>query len=367
MSQKKLTTKERDTFIYKKLVELLKKKTKPTFSRPFSSKEIESLFTTSIWGHREIVLTIVMARFLNPKLKASQDFYSCNPRSIFEHPIRKALREFDIPHRKSGPLNVAKNSKKINKDWATDKHGGGIAMDVVSIVKKIERISKKQFEKFAAAYISRYNQEAKRIKEMKVKIRIQENPIFITKLCNNLIDSVPDGGATPQVIVGLLMETIAHDRNSQVKITGHRDSVSTTNTTSKKPGDIIEKIQNGSQMIYEVTTKRFSDDRLIESYESVMAYDKSITGVIVICRPQDVPEPLTGSKTSYVMTETQFKELAYYFINIYDYIESTLIFLTAKGRRCFYKELMEYVNKINTSEKVKKYFKQWHSENKASL
>ena len=365
MPRKKPTTKKRDTFIYKKLVDLLrKKKIKPTFSKPFNSKEIESLFTTSIWGHREIILTIVMARLLNPKFKASEDFYACNPRSIFEHPIRKVLREFDIPHRKSGPLNVAKNSKKINKDWATDKHGGDIAMNVVSIVKKIEAASRKQFEKFATSYVARYKQEAKRIKEMKVKLPTKENPTYITKLCTDLINSVPDGGATPQIIVGLLMETITQDRKSQVEISGHRDSVSTTNTTSKKPGDIIENIENESQLIYEITTKTFSDDRLIESYESVMAYDRSITGIIVICRPQDVPESLTENRTSYVMAETQFKELAYYFINIYDYIESALVFLTTKSRRHFYKELIEYVNKTNTSEKVKKFFKKWHSENK---
>lgn len=364
MSRKKLTTKERDDFIYGQLVSLLKKKSEPTFSKPFNSKEVESLFATSIWGHREIVLTIVMARLLNPNFKASEDFYSCNPRSIFEHPIRKALREFGIPHRKSGPLNVAKNSKKINRDWATDKHGGDIAMNVVDIVKKIERVPRKQFEKFATSYVARYRQEAKRIKEMEVKLPTQENPAYITKLCTDLINSVPDGGATPQTIVGLLMERIAQDRKSQVEISGHRDSVSTTNTTSKKPGDIIEKIGTESQLIYEITTKTFSDDRLIESYESVMAYDKSINGVIVICRPQDVPEALTESRTSYVMAETQFKELTYYFINIYDYIESTLVFLTAKSRKHFYDELVEYVNRTNTSERVKRYFKKWHSENK---
>jgi len=365
MVKKKLTAKDRDAEIYKTLVDILQiKAIKPIFSSPFDSAEVESLFSTSIWGHREIILTIIMARLMNPKFKASENFYACNPRSIFEHPIRKALREFGIPHRKSGPLNVAKNSKKINKDWATDKHGGEIAMNVVKIVKKIETVSRKQFEKFATSYIARYKQEAKRIKEMEVELPAQENPVYITKLCVELIDSVPDGGATPQIIVGLLMEAMTNDRRAHVEITGHRDSVSTTNTTSKKPGDIIEKINGDSQLIYEVTTKMFSDDRLIESHESVMDYDKTIKDVVVICRPQDVLESLTEKRTSYVMATTQFKELAYYFVNIYDYVESTLMFLTPTGRSSFYNELIKYINETNTSEKVKKYFKQWHSENK---
>src|SRR3989344_2991465 len=330
MAKKKLTAKQRDAKIYRTLVDFLKdKSTKVSFSKPFDSKEVESLFQTSIWGHREIILTILMARLLNPKFKASENFYACNPRSLFEHPIREALREYAIPHRKSGPLNVAKNSKKINKDWATDKHGGDIAMNVVKIVKKIESVSEKDLHEFAAAY------------------------------------AVPDGGASPQIVIGLLMEAAVKDRKASVLISGHRDSVSTTNTTSKKPGDIVEKINGDSQIIYEITTKIFSDDRMIESYESVMDYDKSLKDVVVICRPQDVPESLSEKKTSYVMATTQFRELAYYFINIYDYIQSSIILLTPAGRKTFYEELIRYVNDTNTSEKVKRYFKQWHADNKS--
>lgn len=366
MTRKKLTTKERDSRIYHTLVGFLKDKSvKVSFSRPFDLEEVESLFQTSIWGHREIVLTILMARLLNPKFKASENFYACNPRSVFEHPIRKALREYGIPHRKSGPLNVAKNSKKINKDWATDKHGGDIAMNVVKIVKKIESVSGKDLRKFSSAYVARYRHEAKRVKEMRVKLPAQENPVYLSKLCVDLINTVPDGGATPQIVIGLLMEAMVKDRKASVYISGHRDSVSTTNTTSKKPGDIIEKINGDAQIIYEVTTKVFSDDRMIESHESVMDYDKSLKDVVVICRPQDVPESLTEKTSSYVMAITQFRELAYYFINIYDYVQSSILLLTPAGRKSFYEELIKYVNSTNTSEKVKRYFKQWHVDNKS--
>jgi len=368
MPKKKLSATKRNAEIYRILSVFLKdKKSVAEFSAPFDLDEIESLFQTSIWGHREIILTIVMARLLDPKFKASENFYACNPRSIFEQPIRKALREYGIPHRKSGPLNVAKNSKKINRDWATDKHGGAIAMNVVKIVKKIESVPKNALERFASAYIARYKQEAKRIKEMEVNLPPQENPIHISKLCVDLINSVPDGGATPQIIVGLLMEAMNKDRKNPVSVSGHRDSVSTTNTTSKKPGDIIEKINDTAELIYEVTTKKFSDDRLIESHEAVMDYDSDLKDVFVICRPQDVPETLSNRGTSYIMATTQYRELAYYFINIYDYIQSAILFLTPEGRKFFYKELVAYINNTNTAEKVKRYFKQWHSDNNASL
>jgi hypothetical protein len=150
-----------------------------------------------------------------------------------------------------------------------------------------------------------------------------------------------------------------------VVVSGHRDSVSTTNTTSKKPGDIIEKINSTSELIYEVTTKNFSDDRLIESHEAVIDYDPTLKEVFVICRPQDVPSTLDDKGGSYIMTTTQYQELAYYFVNIYDYIQSAILFLTPEGRKFFYQELTAYVNSTNTAEKVKKYFKQWHSDNNA--
>ena len=368
MPKNKLSAIKRNAEIYRILSGFLRSRGSAVkFPIPFNVKEVESLFQTSIWGHREIVLTILMARLLNSKFEASENFYACNPRSIFEKPIRKALREHGIPHRKSGPLNIAKNSNKINRDWATDKRGGEIAMNVVKIVKKIESVSQSELKKFALAYIARYKQEAERIKKMVVNLPPQENPIYISKLCSDLINFVPDGGATPQIVVGLLMETINKDRKSNVIVSGHRDSVSTTNTTSKKPGDIIEKINDNIELIYEVTTKKFSDDRLIESYEAVMAYDKILRNVFVICRPQDVPEALSNRGSSYIMATTQCRELVYYFINIYEYIQSAIIFLTPEGRKFFYEELVAYVNNTYTSEKVKRYFKQWHSNNNALL
>ncbi len=365
-ANKKLTAGQRNAEVYRILINLLKNvKSTGNYPEHFDKKEIESLFLTSIWGHREIVLTIIMARLMDSKFKASENFYDCNPRSLFEQPIRKALREYAIPHRKSGPLNVAKNSKKINRDWATDKHGGEIAMNVVKIVKKIESVSETELRKFAAAYVARYKQEAKRIKKMEVNLPPQENPVNIAKLCVNLINDVPDGGATPQIIIGLLMEAANKDRKNNVVVSGHRDSVSTTNTTGKKPGDILERINETSQLIYEITTKKFTRDRLIESHDAVMEFHLNIKDVFVICRPQDVPENLGNTPTSYIMAKTQYRELTYYFINIYDYIQSAILFLTPEGRKFFYAELMAYVNHTNTSEKVKKYFQKWHSDNNA--
>src|SRR3989344_66273 len=281
---------ERNAQIHKLLNKLLKQHDlrKSSYAAKLS-KEIESLFSTHIWGHREIVLTILMARLLNPKYKASEDFYACNPRSIFEKPIRKFLREHGIPHKKSGPLNVAKNILKINEDWAANKRGDEVAMNVVRIVKVIEKLKLSELFTFTSIYTKRYAKEATRVKKMNHKPAPSEDPIHLASLCQALIDDVPDGGATPQAIVGLLIEASNEDRGGTATVSGHLDSVSTTNTTSKKAGDIIENLIKG-HFVYEVTVKRFDLDRLRESYEALKA-DKEMTNVkevFVVCRSMDM-------------------------------------------------------------------------------
>lgn len=335
----------------------------PIFKPPFDASEVEVLFTTPIWGHRELVMTILLTRMLYPDYKATVDLYEHHPRSVYEKPIRTAFRKYGIPHKKSGPLNVAKNIKRLNMDWATDKNDEKVAISAVKIVEKIEKVSASELGEFAAAYVTRYKQEASRVKDLEVKLSPQENPIYIAELSTDLINKVPDGGATAQYIVGLLMQVNNSARNSGVEVAGYLDSVSATNTTSKKPGDVIELIsQSGKELVYEITTKAFNDDRLIESHESVMAYKRDITDVFVICRPADVPDAIETSPTSYLMASTQYKELSYYFVNIFQYIQSALLFTTTDSRREFYEKLTDYVNDINRAEKVKIYFKEWHEQ-----
>jgi hypothetical protein len=352
---------QRNNKIYELLSSYLKdSQPKVIFNEPFQEDEVEALFTTPIWGHRELVLTVLLTRLVYPDYKATDDLYKHHPRSVYEKPVRLAFREHGIPHKKSGPLNVAKNIRKLNMDWATDKNDERVAVSAVKIVEKIEQVSKSELESFAAAYISRYKQEATRIKDMEVKLAPQENPIFIAELCNDLINNVPDGGATAQFIVGSLMEMSNAARQSEVAVNGHLDSVSATNTTSKKPGDVIEALSDKTELVYEITTKAFNDDRLMESHEAVSVYSEDIADVFVICRPADVPDALETTPTAYLMASTQYQQLSYYFVNIYQYIQSELLFVPTDARKDFYETLVAYVNDTNRAEKVKIYFSDWH-------
>ncbi len=73
---------------------------------------LEKLFSTTAWGFREILLVVIIGMRLDHNFKASTGLYDCNPRAIYEGPIKEFLIEKEIPHRKSGPLNVAKATRK---------------------------------------------------------------------------------------------------------------------------------------------------------------------------------------------------------------------------------------------------------------
>lgn len=361
-----LSAEKRNAQIYALLARFIKEaKTRKTISYPvpFTRDEVEALFVSHIWGHREITLTILLARLVDPTFKASEDFYKCHPRSIYEQPIRTLLRNNKIPHKKSGPLNVAKNSQKIDAVWAHNKRGDGMALVVAGLVTKIESVSKARLQRFTLAYVQRYLLEASRVAKLKSKVRTIEDPLFLFRLCRDLIVNVPDGGTTPQTIVGTLIESLNSVNGSTVKVSGGSDSVSTTNTTSKKPGDVMEELPNSAKRVYEVTVKKFSADRMRESHEAIKAWDKNedITEVIVICRAEDVPtEAIKEQSSSYLQGVAKNEDLTYYFVDIFAWIQEKLLSLTPAGRMKFHTDLTMHVNQINTSEKVKRYFTEWH-------
>lgn len=334
-------------------------------SAPFRQAHVEALFAESIWGHRELVLTILMARMIDPHYRATVDLYACNPRALFEGPIRQVLHENNIPHRKSGPLNIAKNIKKINEDWAANKDGGKIARCTVAIVNAIEAASSSELQNFALVFAQKYLHEAKRVAHKEVKIERTADALSLHELCSALIINVPDGGATPQIIVGMLLAASIDENQSRTKLSDFMESVFATNTTSKKPGDLTETLPDGSEKVYEVTVKKFTRDRTMDSHEAVRIYDEEgrITEVTVICRDEDAPEDVRGQlESSYVIGVLRHESLTYIFVEIFEWIFSRLQALSPNTRKKFHADLAAYVNLPNTSEKVKDFFRLWHEQ-----
>lgn len=216
--------------------------------------------------------------------------------------------------------------------------------------------------------MKRYLNEAKKVEQLQFTASPNEDPsmfFFSYQLCADLISKVPDGGSTPQMICGLLIELSNSDRGNNVVVSGHKDSVSATNTTSKKPGDAVEEINGQIEFIYEITVKAFHEDRLMESYEAIKAYSNAdrVRNVFVLCRPEDVPDGATELCTEdLLMAQWLYQDVAYYFLNIFEWIQERLLMLTPEGRNNFYQQLADYINHPNSSEKVKQFLMQWHKE-----
>ena len=100
--------------------------------------QLDNLFETTAWGFREILLVVIVGMKLDSSFSALTSFYDCNPRAIYETPIKEFLIEKNIPHRKSGPLNVAKATEGLNDAWAAQRRPKEAAENVVHIITLLE-------------------------------------------------------------------------------------------------------------------------------------------------------------------------------------------------------------------------------------
>src|SRR5699024_9754929 len=145
---------------------------------------------------------------------------------------------------------------------------------------------------------------------------------------------------------------------SKILIGNYEDSASVTNTTSKKPGDIIiESHMYEIKEIYEITCKPFDEQRLQDSYDSIK--DSLIDGVdvvmedYVICREQDFLELDTKFDSKYFFGTFINNDIIYYFIDIYEWLLVQLLNMSNYYRMTFHNELSSYISEPNTSESVK--------------
>lgn len=320
------------------------------------------IFNSDVFGYREVIIVVVVAMLIDPKYKASKAFYDCNPRALYEGPIRDFFIFHAVPHRKSGPLNIAKATSRLDKSWAAQRRPLHIAEKVVEIVSRIEKLSEKELNNYLQLLVSSFLQRASEVKEMLVEAPEIRNPFWLAKSFNRLISEVPDRGNTPQRVCGYLLESI-HKSKTEVIVLGADDSSSTTNTTSKKPGDILVVESNEITHIIEITVKKFDSNRLHESSQSVFDYIdlgdlKLSTNIItVISRLEDFhPEvEMLRDKSMGILEHGQLK---YIFIPINNWLSSMFASLTQIEIDDFIASWGEYVNNPNTDRKVKTLWKE---------
>jgi hypothetical protein len=326
-------------------------------SDPDIEKSIEVLFSTSSWGFREVTLVVAVARLLDPSFKASEDFYSCNPRPLFEKHIKKHLDLKGIPARQSGPLNVAKGAQRLNLQWAAGREPRRVAEEVVRLIERIEQYSPQQLQNFTKLLLSRFLQEAITVQQLSVESDPITDPEFLFRMIKILIEQAPDYGNTPQRIVGYLLESYHDILGTRIRVQGHTDRASTTSITSKKLGDITEELLDGIiSSTYEVTVKSFGTQRVREAYEAVLSHAQR-TGfnpkeIVVLCREEDV-HPEVKPISSLYLGKLEYQDITFYFVNIYEWFLGQLLRMNPASRRGFFMRLQEYVDNKDTAVRVK--------------
>lgn len=358
-------TDERNQKVKQILEQLYKKAIDPTntINESRYKSDIEKIFDTEAWGFREIILVVIVGMKLDKNYKASSSLYSCNPRAIYEGPIKEFLISKNIPHRKSGPLNIAKAAPGLNNAWASQRRPRDVANKVVNIVNLLE--SSNFVEDVGVSILRRLVAESERVENLKVTIEPSSNPEILHKYVDELIRKTPDSGNTPQKIAAFLLKNYHLSMNTGVIVTGEQDRASVTSTTSKKPGDVNEESSNGEiYKVYEITVKPFDIARIRDSYDCVKIYNESnnnkVNEIIVICRPEDCPNNMVSSNLHCYMGSYEYQNIIYYYWNIYEWTADTLQRMTSSARISFYEDLNNYISDINTSESVKNLWRKLH-------
>lgn len=330
---------------------------------------LDLLFSTAVWGFREILLVVIIGMKLDPTYRSSVELYACKPRAIYEGPIKDFLIQHNIPHRKSGPLNIAKATIGLNESWAAQRKPMGIANAVLKIIHYIENDdSPKRTTDVGTSLMRRFIAETIRVERLNFSISPSSDPEFLYNLCYELITKVPDSGNTPQKIAALLLLNFHNGMNTGIIVTGSEDRASVTSTTSKKPGDVNEESITGTiYKVYEITVKKFDLARIRDSYDAVTKYNEvnatNLNEIVVICRVQDCPPEMKKSKLKSYFGSLTHNEMIYYYWDIFEWVSDTLQRMTEVSRQSFYSDLNNYIRETNTAEAVKYYWRELHCNN----
>lgn len=362
-----MTTEERNKKVSDILEECFVKAKNGNFQKLPSNLQvpINNVFSSTVWGFREILLVIAIAKLLDDSYRPSEAFYKCNPRALYEGPIRDVLLRLRIPHKKSGPLNVAKAAVGINLQWAAQRRPANIAHETVKLVIEIEKLNKQELFNFAINMAELFLNESSRVAELSIEVPPQSDVHYLYTISKSLIQEVPDAGNTPQRIIGVLMLVYHEELQSGIKVVGYLDRASVTSTTSKKPGDITEEQLDGTIIkTYEVTVKPFHQSRVIESYDTIKQFENNtktkIDEITVICREGDQHPDAENTEKEVYLGKLQYNNVTYQFIEINSWILGQLNRMTQDARVAFYMKLNDYIDDPNTSEQVKRFWQALH-------
>jgi hypothetical protein len=358
---------ERDEKIRQIMGRLFKKAEKSGFTELPEAQEnlLGTIFKTRAWGFREILLVITIAKLVDPSYSATNDFYGCNPRAIYEGPIRSELASRGIPRRKSGPLNIAKATKSIDGHWAAQREPKDAADAVVQLVKAIEKMNQKTLINFATRLHAKFLGEGGRVAKLVYSPTLKITRSNLIELSIDLINNVPDEGNTPQKICGELIRLDAAFNDENIEVLGAEDEACTTSTTSKKPGDVVvlRKGEKEPLKVYEISVKKIDENRLDDCVEAVSDYSKqngaAIREVFFLCRAEDISLDSFKHKESDFFGTYIYEGIEFHFFDIFSWIKHKIADLPYKAASSFFSCLKDYVSNENRSESVKLFWRKW--------
>lgn len=319
--------------------------------------ELKEIFECNTMGFREMLATIVYAKFLDPNYSPRGDLYSCNPRSLYEQGIKPVLDERGIPCGQSGPLNIAKATSSLNEQWAAQRRPENVAKSLLKVVDWAVTLSDQRLQDFAVRIGVSFDLLASHALETQISLSKEDSPFIISTALWKLIKEHPLGGTIPQAACGLILEA-EHLNSAGFEVEGARDSVSTTNKTSKKPGDLIVRRGHEFVRVYEVTVKKFNEQRVREAAQSLSSYFKEGGfpegfSVLVVCRPEDIPNLSRPSDSNYFLGELEHNGINFLFFDIYQWTQGKIAEFSKPQRDYFLHEFTSILNGVRIPAAVR--------------
>jgi len=317
---------------------------------------LDQLIPIKANGFRGVVLTVIVGIYIDKTFDATENFYSCNPRSIFEKGIFYALEEMRIPSGKSDPLNVAKNTQQLDENWARGKRPESAAMAAVAYIRLLNNNKNSPFiNDFVDLFFLRLVQYADYITSKNSAVSdkyLKAPPIIIARKLSRFILECSEGGSNTQYICGLLIRYLRQSNPLYREVLGVEDSVFGTNTTSKKPADIWEIYADGSfGNLYEITAKTIDLKRLNDCADSLKRLDLESHVITFLC---EIPNSLSTLeiKDSYL----HYKDTVFQFLDIRSFTIELFCLLTDEERAQFILDIQNYVFATNRAVKSKEWW-----------
>lgn len=280
---------------------------------------LTDLIEVNAKGFRGVVVTALTGLHLNESYDPLNNFYGCNPRSIFEGGIWYALQENGVPCGKSDPLNVAKNANQLNEDWAQGRRPQSAAMAVVNFLRLIMEANKSKRARLIDYFFYRlwkYSQSISGFQLAKIESSDHTSQTIGSKLVDFTL-KYPESGNLPQYLTAQLLAGLF--RTSEIEVIGGDESVFGTNTTSKKPADIWLEVEGVPTNLYEVTVKPVSLKRLDDSLDALHSTEHLDYPVTFICRIDlDVQElNLENGSFQYKGKRFDFVDYRYFCLSVF--------------------------------------------------